>query len=136
VIDLDAEIVKEIGMSIKEYFNLYGEEGFRRKETEITKKVMNETGVIIATGGGIVTRKENMIALHQNGFVIWIKRSLNELETSDSRPLSSQKEQLVSLYEKRKALYEHYCDAFVLNDCSIDETILDVMKCWKEGIEL
>mgnify|MGYP003310943661 CR=1 FL=1 len=37
---------------------------------------------------------------------------------------------------KRKALYEHYCDAFVLNDCSIDETILDVMKCWKEGIEL
>ena len=136
VIDLDAEIVKEICMSIKEYFNLYGEEGFRKKETEITKKVMNETGAIIATGGGIVTRKENMIALHQNGFVIWIKRSLNELETSDSRPLSSQKEQLASLYEKRKALYEHYCDAFVLNDCSIDETILDVMKCWKEGIEL
>ncbi len=136
VIDLDAEIVKEIGMSIKEYFALYGEEGFRKKETEITKKYMNETGVLIATGGGIVTRKENMIALHQNGFVIWIKRSLNELEISDSRPLSSQKEQLASLYEKRKALYEHYCDAFVLNDCSIDETIQDVMKSWKEGIEL
>ena len=136
VIDLDAEIVHDIGMSIKEYFALEGEAGFRKKESEITKRFMNETGVIISTGGGIVTRKENMIALHQNGFVIWLKRNLNELETSDSRPLSSNKSQLASLYEKRKALYEHEADASVLNEGSIEDTVEMILKCWKEGIEL
>ena len=136
VIDLDAEIVNDIGMSIKEYFALYGEEGFRKKETEITKRFMNETGVIIATGGGVVTRRENMIALHQNGFVIWLKRNLDELETSDSRPLSSNQSQLASLYEKRKALYEHEADASVLNEGSIEDTVKMILESFKRGIEL
>lgn len=133
VIDLDAEIVKDIQMSIKEYFELFGEEGFRLKETEITKKVMNETGVILSCGGGIVTRRENMIALRQNGFVIWLQRDLDTLEVSESRPLSSQRNQLMSLYEKRKESYERYSDAFVSNNGSIDDTVEKIINCWKGG---
>lgn len=133
VIDLDAEIVKDIQMSIKEYFELFGEEGFRLKETEIAKKVMNETGVILSCGGGIVTRRENMIALRQNGFVIWLQRDLNFLEVSESRPLSSQKSQLTALYEKRKESYEHYSDVSVSNNNSIEETVNEIIRCWKGG---
>lgn len=130
-IDLDEEIVKDIQMSIKDYFASYGEAGFRNKETEITKRFINETGKIISCGGGIVIRKENMMALHQNGFVIWLKRNLDELEVSESRPLSSQKSQLSELYQKRKALYQHEADLVVDNDQSIEDTVHQILMNWK-----
>ncbi len=133
VVDLDAEIVNDIGMSIKEYFELYQEEGFRKKETEITKRFMNETGIVISCGGGIVTRQDNMTALHQNGFVVWLKRDINCLEVSDSRPLSSRKQQLYSLYETRKELYASFSDAEAENNQSMDKTIDSIIEAWKRG---
>ncbi len=133
VIDLDAEIVKDIGMSIKDYFSLYGEEGFRKKETEITKRMMNETGCIISCGGGIVTRQENMIALRQNGFVVWLKRNLDCLEVSDTRPLSSNHQQLKELYSQRKDQYASYSDVQINNDGSIEETVSMIVEMWKRG---
>ena len=133
VVDLDAEIVKDIGMSIKNYFDLYGEEEFRNKETELTKRFMNETGCILSCGGGIVTRRENMVALLQNGFVIWLKRDLNLLEVSESRPLSSKKQQLKALYEQRKDLYALYADAQIINEGTIEETVHAIIETWKRG---
>ncbi len=133
VIDLDKEIVNDIGMSIKEYFELYKEEGFRQKETEITKRFMDETGIVISCGGGIVTRRENMTALHQNGFVVWLKRDLDLLEVSDSRPLSSKKEALHHLYETRKELYASFSDTVIDNNQSVDKTIETIIEAWKRG---
>lgn len=133
VIDLDAEIVKDIGMSIKDYFHLYGEEGFRKKETEITKRFMNETGCIISCGGGAVIRRENMIALRQNGFIVWLKRDLALLEVSDTRPLSSKKQQLNALYEQRKDLYALYADAQITNEGTVEETVCAIIEAWKRG---
>ncbi|MBQ7889131.1 MAG: shikimate dehydrogenase [Erysipelotrichaceae bacterium] len=136
VIDLDEEIVKDIQMSIKDYFVQFGEDEFRKKETEITKRFMNETGKIISCGGGIVTRQQNMIALHQNGYVVALERKLEDLEVSESRPLSSKQSQLKELYEKRKGLYEHYADLIVENNQSIEETCTKILEGWEEGIEL
>src|SRR5690606_25140642 len=50
-LDLDNEIVQNIGMSIPEYFAQFGEERFRIKEREILHKLQTNTG-IISTGGG------------------------------------------------------------------------------------
>ena len=51
------------------------------------EKACIRSGLVIATGGGIVKKKINYNIIKQNGVVIWIKRDLDKLET-DGRPLS------------------------------------------------
>ena len=77
-----------------------------------------------------------MIALHQNGYVVALERNLEDLEVSESRPLSSKQSQLKELYEKRKGLYEHYADLIVDNNRSVEETCAKILEGWEEGIEL
>jgi len=98
-------------MSIPEIFEKEGEESFRKAEHEVIKEVTKKTGCIIATGGGCVTREENYSYLHQNGVVFWIKRDIQKLAT-DGRPLSQQNS-LSAMYEKRKPLYEKFCDYII-----------------------
>lgn len=57
--DLDEELEKRTGVSIPEIFAREGEEGFRRRETALLKEFIEKEGVIVATGGGVVTREEN-----------------------------------------------------------------------------
>ena len=78
-------------------FEQYGEDYFRDCETLITKELSQKTGCILACGGGIVKREENMMALKQNGIIMYIKRDLDLLIADDTRPLSSSKEAILKL---------------------------------------
>ena len=60
--DTDTLIAEEAGMSIPEIFKARGEEGFRAMETEVIRRVSQENGIIISTGGGAVLREENLKA--------------------------------------------------------------------------
>jgi len=108
LVDADQELVKRAGMEIPQYMEQYGEEGFRQLETEVLADLGKQSGLVIATGGGCVTRPENYRHLHQNGTIVWLQRDLENLPT-DGRPIS-QKEGVAALYEKRKPLYEAFCD--------------------------
>ena len=127
-LDADAELVKKYG-PIPAIFEAEGEEGFRRKETEILAELGKQSSLILATGGGCVTRKENYDLLHQNGRMFRITRDLNALAT-DGRPLS-QREGLQALYEKRKPLYEAFADYTVDNNRSAAETAGEILKLWE-----
>ena len=59
-LDMDEEIVKTAGMSIQEIFESKGEAAFREIETQVAKKLSEAKNVLIATGGGVVTRDNNM----------------------------------------------------------------------------
>lgn len=74
-IDLDAEIVRESGHSIPEYFSLYGEEKFRQLESEVLKKSTSHPETIISTGGGAPCYYDNMDWMLSNGQVIYLKLS-------------------------------------------------------------
>lgn len=124
-VDIDAEIVHAAGMSVPEIFQLYGENGFRKIESQVLAQFGKESGLVISTGGGCVTRPENYPLLHQNGRIIWIKRSLQSLPT-EGRPLSA-KNRLEDMYEIRKPLYEHFSDDSVDNDGTVDETISKII---------
>ncbi|MBR5021909.1 MAG: AAA family ATPase [Oscillospiraceae bacterium] len=125
-VDADAEIVKEAGMSIPEIFEKYGEEGFRKIETQVLTKLGQRSCLVIATGGGCVTRAENYPLLHQNGAIYWIKRDITSLPT-DGRPLS-QSGKLEQMYKVRKPLYEHFADCAVSNDTSPDDAVAKILK--------
>lgn len=85
-VDLDHEIVDYIGMSIPEYFALYGEDQFRKIEKEVLHNQQNKAG-IISTGGGTPCFYDNMDWLLNNGTVLYLKHSpkslWNRLSQSD-----------------------------------------------------
>ena len=113
-VDIDDMIVEHEGMSIPEIFEKKGESYFRKVETEILEQACVKTGLVIATGGGIVKKKLNYNTIKQNGVVIWIKRDLDKLET-DGRPLS-QSMPLDQMYEERKDAYSYWSDFFINNN--------------------
>lgn len=112
-VDADAEIVKAAGKPIPEIFAEGGEVLFRQIETDVLSQLCKKSGLVIATGGGCVTRQENYPSLHRNGTIIWVKREIDKLPT-EGRPLSKVGH-LHNMYEIRKPMYERFCDISVDN---------------------
>jgi len=127
-IDADAQIVKESGMSIPEIFKKKGEAGFRQIETRVLARLGQESCLVIATGGGCVTRAENYAHLHQNGIIYWIKRDISTLST-DGRPLS-QAGVLSQMYQIRRPLYEQFSDYSVTNNGRPEDAVKNILKGW------
>lgn len=123
--DADTEIIKRAGISIPEIFDQYGEAGFRNIETEVLRDLGKRSGLVIATGGGCVTRTENYDLLHQNGTIIWIQRELHALPT-DGRPLS-RRDKMEAMYEVRKPLYASFCDYIIENNSDMDEVLSNLI---------
>ncbi len=110
-VDCDEEIVKREGRTIPEIFAEEGEDGFRRIESEVTADIAKESGLIIATGGGVVTRERNYDLLHQNGIIVCLKRNLSELAT-EGRPLSQSRD-LHEMEKERAPMYARFADITV-----------------------
>ena len=125
-VDADTEIVRLAGKPIPEIFAQDGEEVFRSWETKVLAELGKKSGLVIATGGGCVTRLCNYPLLHQNSRIIWLRRDLALLPT-DGRPLS-QRSSARELYEARKFCYKAFSDAAVENSGTIDECIDKIME--------
>ena len=110
-VDLDDKFKEEYNITPAEVITQKGEDEFSRKETALAKKILPQSGLVIATGGGIVTRKENWFYLKANSKVIYIERPLEFLLKQDTsnRPLS-QNNKIEELYKNRTPLYEELCD--------------------------
>ena len=117
-------------MTIPEIFATSGEKGFRDLETRVLSELGKESGMVIATGGGCVTRQENYPFLHQNGRILWIRRDIEKLPVN-GRPLS-QRSNLEEMYRIRRPYYEAFADYSVDNDGSQEETVARILNM--EGI--
>lgn len=126
LVDTDKLIEKNAQMSIPEIFDKYGQEHFRELETNALKECAFESGLIISTGGGIVTQKRNLDILRQNSVCIFIKRDLDKL-SSDGRPLS-QSYGVKALYEQRLPLYEEFAEFEVDNNGDITKAADEIIK--------
>ncbi len=113
-IDADSEIEKLAQMPIPEIFATQGEHGFRAFETQVLTDLGKRSGLVIATGGGCVTRDENYGLLHQNGEIFWLQRDISQLPT-DGRPLS-QSTKLTQMWAVREPLYRSFADHTVDNN--------------------
>lgn len=131
-VDMDQEIEKRMGISIKECFETKGEEEFRKYEKDIAKEIREYKHTVVSCGGGVIKDATTMQYLSTNGIVVWIDRDLNLLFESDSRPLSSTKEDLNRLYEERYPLYQKYSDIHVCNNTTITEVIDEIIKKGKD----
>lgn len=130
LVDADEEIIKAAGKPIPEIFAEGGEPGFRAYETQVLAHLGKESHRIIATGGGCVTKAENLPLLRQNGRLFWLQRD-TELLPKDGRPLSLRND-LQQMYAVRRPMYEAFADFCVKNDGSPEETADKIISLWED----
>lgn len=130
--DSDDEFTKEFRITPEEYILQNGEQEFRKKETEILQKLTKMTGIILATGGGCVTRKENLHLLRQNGIIVYLQAELNELETC-GRPLSAGTGSLQSIYTQRDPIYRSVSDWQIRRGATPEVTAKAICEKLKEN---
>ena len=124
--DLDEEIVKRAGRPIPEIFATEGEEHFRKLETEVVADICRESGLVIATGGGVVTRERNLPLLSQNGRVVFLDIPPSGLST-EGRPLS-QKRSPEALYKERLPLYRKAADITLSITRDVEENMRKLLE--------
>ena len=111
-VDADAVIEKVAGSSISEIFERDGENHFRDLETQVLRSISERHSLVVATGGGIVTRSENWGMMHQ-GIVIWLDVERDQLllrlqKDSTQRPLlqvNDPGEAVDEILSQRRPLY-------------------------------
>jgi len=136
-IDVDKEIEKELGITIKKIFETKGENYFRKIEEKITLGKLKSNSSVIALGGGAFTNREirkNVLKDHLSFWLNWNDEILlNRIKNSKKRPLAfnSSDNELIDLIKKRsnvysKALYEIKCDNLSKNQ--IVKRILEIYE--------
>lgn len=128
-VDADALTEEIAKMPIPEIFSNFGEDAFRGHETTALYSLGMQSGLVIATGGGCVTKERNYPLLHQNGTVFWLKRDIVRLPT-DGRPLSQQNP-LEKMYRIRKPLYEAFADHEIDNNGDPTDAIQQIISIWE-----
>lgn len=127
-IEMDDEIEKILGTTIKQCFAEKGEAFFRKVESDYIRSIRKDEKMIISCGGGVIKNDDNMRLLNENGIVVWIRRDLNKLYPTSNRPLAANEDALVRLYNERKDLYEMYSDVIVDNDGTLEEAIEKILE--------
>ena len=123
-VDADAVLEERVGRKITDIIPTDGEEAFRQMETDTLAELGKQSGLVIATGGGCVTREWNYPLLHQNGTILWLTRELDKLPTH-GRPLS-QTGKLQQMYAVREPMYRRFADAVISNDAAVEQTIAQI----------
>jgi 3-dehydroquinate synthase len=117
-VDADAEIEREAGCPIRAIFDEQGEAAFRALEERIVMRLLHETGVVVALGGGAVTSPLIRERLRDGSFTVLVdvspQTAWRRIEaTAGDRPLAAEARGFAELYEQRRPLYHSTADALV-----------------------
>jgi XRE family transcriptional regulator, aerobic/anaerobic benzoate catabolism transcriptional regulator len=95
-VELDREIEREAGTSMSEILLLHGQAGYRRYERRALLRIAQDEpqGVVMTTGGSIVSESETFHLLHSSFYCVWLKASPEEhmarvVAQGDMRPFDS-----------------------------------------------
>ncbi len=112
-LDTDLRIEREQGRKVEEIFATFGQEYFRRLETDLLKRLTAVQNMVVATGGGILTTPENANLIRKIGTSVYLEVRVEKLferaTRTDKRPLLKTEnpfETMMELFQKRKELYE------------------------------
>lgn len=131
--DSDAEIERRTGADIAWVFELEGEEGFRAREEKVIEELTENTGIVLATGGGSILSKESRNRLSARGIVVYlqtpIEKQLARTQRDKRRPLIAEADDpravLEELAEQRNPLYEDIADVVVRTDEQSAKFVVD-----------
>ena len=111
--DADHEIINKTGVSIDHIFDIEGEEGFRKRESNVLKDLCIKPNIVLATGGGAVLLEENRDLIKQMDSVIYLSSSVDQILKrtlkSKTRPLlessTNRRKTILDIIEARKPFY-------------------------------
>jgi shikimate kinase len=122
-IDADHEIEARLGVPIPTIFEVEGECGFRDREEAVIGELCRRSGIVLATGGGAVTREGSRSCLRENGTVLYLHAApetlWQRLRNTRHRPMlhaADPRERLVELYQLRDPLYREIADHVIESD--------------------
>ena len=122
-VDADAELERRLGVTIPMIFEIEGEAIFRDREEATLAELVARTGIVLATGGGVVIRPINRERLKANGTVLYLHADPATLRErtrrSRHRPLLNAADplaRLMDLYAQRDALYREVADRVIDSD--------------------
>ena len=113
-VDIDDACTLEAGITPGEMIKTKGEEAFRKVESTVVARYGSSSGIVIACGGGVVTRERNRLPLLQNSLVVMLDRPLEELST-EGRPLSGARG-VYALAAERMDAYHSWAD--IIHTCT------------------
>nr|ADQ55488.1 shikimate kinase I [uncultured organism] len=133
--DSDEIIEKRCGAEISWILDIEGEEGFRKRESDIIYEFTEKKGIVLATGSGVVLKKSNCNRLSARGTVIYLRASLKlhvERSLRDKKKYLIQKQnqeiELRKIQEKRDPLYNRISDIIIdANSSSIRSIVNNIL---------
>ena len=134
-VDTDSLIEQREGRSISDIFARDGEEYFRDVESSVARELSCQDGLVIATGGGIILREENVTELRKNGFLVWLNRPPEEIFDSVSmagRPLAQDgKAAFLTRFAQREEKYRSAAHLEVKTLSTPQATVDHILTRWK-----
>lgn len=128
--DTDEIVAANFGMPISAIFPKFGEQRFRRAETEALRSLQTTEHIIIVTGGGIVLRNENVEILKRLGVIVWVDGDEETLfaraSQKQNRPLLQSKnprKTFAQILGARRPLYANIADVRVDTSVLTDEEV-------------
>lgn len=137
--DSDHEIEKHTGADIPLIFELEGEQGFRKRESQVLQELVTNENIILSTGGGAVLNPENRKLLTENGIIFYLKSTAEKLykrvANDKRRPLlqtDDRLKQIKKILDEREPIYESIANQIIetqeLTIKQITQKILDLLK--------
>jgi XRE family transcriptional regulator, aerobic/anaerobic benzoate catabolism transcriptional regulator len=127
-IELDRRIEQAADLNLSELFSLHGEDYYRRLERTVLNDVLDEGGgMVIATGGGIVTSEDTFARLRASAVTIWLRASPEEhwnrvVRQGDKRPMANHPQAMADLRARLAAREPLYA----LADYTIETSSLSI----------
>jgi shikimate kinase len=146
-LDSDAEIEAAANLSVPEIFQRDGEVFFRRRETEVIRRLLETQNGILSTGGGAYLAELNRKNITQSGVALWLDAPLDLLwsrvKNKDTRPLlrtDNPRATLAEIFAARTPIYKlsELCVACAA-ELSIDamaERVIDTLLTRPDVLEL
>lgn len=127
-VDTDREVELQVGATIADIFHYEGEEYFRMAERKAVETLANEAvDMVIATGGGLPTWRDNMEWLVRSGMTVYLRRSPEQILSRltehgrEKRPMfrgKSDEELLMFMHEQMAVREKFYAKAHITVECT------------------
>ena len=136
-IELDREIERRSGATLREFFDMFGQEAFRRAESEALNDVLRQyPHFVIAASGSIVTEPGTLELLLSTCFTVWVRAAPEEhmkrvMAQGDMRPMANSAramDDLISILKSREPLYAKADAALSTSGQTPEQTLTDLLR--------
>jgi shikimate kinase len=136
-VETDILVERRAGMSVSDVFARHGEAHFRDMESAVVREAAKSRDCVIACGGGVVLREENVAALKASSVMVYLEVAPQSVLSrigpqSAVRPLLSgpdRERRVAELMEQRRSAYEAAADVIVATDgLAVEEVVRHVQE--------